>query len=82
MKVSDLIKELEQYYPYEEVSIDYNSQLKRIKGINKYYYDGYYRLVIECSFESEVKFMDMRKDEEVTCCVDVDEYIDREFENR
>ena len=55
MKVSDLIKELEQYYPNDEVSIDYNSQLKRIKGINKYYYDGYYRLVIECSFEVEVK---------------------------
>ena len=29
-----------------------------------------------------VKFMDMRKGEEVTCCVDVDEYIDREFDNR
>ena len=55
MKVSDLIKELEQYYPNDEVSIDYNSQLKRIKGVNKYYYDGYYRLVIECSFEAEVK---------------------------
>ena len=54
MKVSDLIKELEQYYPNDEVSIDFNSQLKRIKGVNKYYYDGYYRLVIECSFEAEV----------------------------
>lgn len=25
------------------------------------------------------KFMDMEKDEEVTCCFDVDEYINREF---
>jgi len=26
--------------------------------------------------------MDMRKGEEVSCCVDIDEYIDREFDNR
>jgi hypothetical protein len=55
MKVGELIKELEQYYPFEEVNVDVDNRLKRIKGINKYYYDGYYRLVIECSFEAEVK---------------------------
>lgn len=29
-----------------------------------------------------VKFMDMKKGEEVTCCVDVDEYINSEFDNK
>lgn len=55
MKVSDLIKELEQYYPFEEVNVDVDNRLKRIRGVNKYYYDGYYGLVIECDYEAEVK---------------------------
>lgn len=48
MKVEKLIEELNEYYPYEEVGIDVDNKYTRVKGIGKYYYDGFYRLVIEC----------------------------------